>query len=298
MEPTPTDGAAFVTDYEAFLAEYEMQCELFDQMAEVYMSYDPSAMNWGEQMAIFDPEFAQSVLEMHFDTQTGPSAADVWADMDQIQDVWMAPPEQYYFTPEIQLDFQAYEQDLSEQGTRLEDLSNWNQQDHPYSCAVATCEMILDGYGLDFSEADIAKVFTDAGIYDPEQGTAPKEIDETLNALFEKQGIALEAKEVEGWRVEDLQEMLDRGVKPLIALDSAETWPGNETETMNEFNGIPDAGHAVQLIDIEDGPDGKVVVLNDPAAPEGQGMKVPMATFLDACEDFGNLAIAVEKKAA
>lgn len=365
MDPTQFDqtmpglDVSAYDSYDTYLAEYEMQCEMFDQMVEAYQVYDPSLMSWGEQIAIYDPGYAETILQMEMDGSFGPNAADVWSDLETGADPWLMPPSAALYSDNFTVVFVdpgmdpgMFNEGMSDSGmvtheatgpsvfdpepvvsetdpaipdhvtpeettpnqvppdqtppdqtanapsTRLEDLSHWNQQDHPYSCAVATTEMILDGYGLDISEAQIAQIFTEAGIYDPQQGTAPTEVDETLNAVFEKEGIPLEAKQVDGWKVEDLEDMLERGVKPLIALDAAETWPGSETNTMNEFLGIPDSGHAVQLIGIDDGPNGKIVILNDPAAPEGQGMQVPMEKFLDACDDFGNMAVAVEKKAA
>ncbi|RMF37730.1 MAG: hypothetical protein D6754_08840 [Alphaproteobacteria bacterium] len=309
MEQGEGGGAPPAMDYasfESYLDNFDTQSDLFDAYADLMQSYDPSAMSWGEQLALFDPDFAQMVLEASYDSPAMPGTENIWADMDFNADPWVLPPEQALYQAEMQVDFAPYLDAMQPDATAAvtadnslaDALSHWNQQDHPYSCAVATTEMILDGYGLDFSESDIAQVFQDAGIYDPQQGTAPTEIDETLNALFEHQGIGLEARELDNWQVSDLQELLDKGVRPLIALDAAETWPGSETSTLNEFMGIPDSGHAVQLIAIEDGPDGQVAVLNDPAAPEGKGMRVPMDTFLDACDDFGNLAIAVEQKAA
>jgi len=177
-------------------------------------------------------------------------------------------------------------------GTPSSDMSLWEMQDDPNSCAVATTNMVFRSVGIESTEAEIAKVFSDCGIYDPMRGTSPDMIDDVINAWAERSGADIRAVQIDNFDAASLQEMLDNGIRPLVGVDAAELYPGGDQSILDLF-GYPDAGHAVQVTGIIHSPEGNFVVINDPAFPAGAGQRIPMEQFMDAAADCGYQAIAV-----
>ena len=285
------------SSYDDYYENFDTHCDQFEGNEDLYHAYDPAALDWSGEVALFDDGFALTIPVIDwYDPATQVTADDIWGDLEDgaEADPWLAPPELV-----ASVGFGDFAEEFTTHGTPLQDLAVWREQDHPYSCAVASTSMILQTYGVECTEQQMADIFTETGIYDPEAGTAPSQIDETLNAVFEKQGMALQARELNGFTIEDLEGLLDGGVRPLIALDAIETLPGAESSALMEFLGIPEAGHAVQLTGIVEAADGtKSVVLNDPGRPDGAGLSIPLETFMNACDDFGNLAVVVEPTGA
>jgi len=92
-----------------------------------------------------------------------------------------------------------------------------------------------------------------------------------------------------------MEAMLDNGIKPLIAVDGAELYAGAGERCLNDMGLLPDAPHAIHLTGIEHTADGDFAVLNDPAS--GAGLRVPLATFVDAADDFGFSGVAMSDHA-
>jgi|GEM_PF-1562574 len=241
-------------------------------------------------------------LSFDFD---GDGVADVFADGDSAQAIWEDSPASattpdtttlnpliYDDTTYDDLSFSGYNELYEVHGTPAEDMALWDPQDDPMSCAVATTNMMFRSVGLDIGEDSIAEVFEQANIYDPAIGTNPHEIDDVINAMARANDLDLHAEEFRGFTPDSLEEMLEQGIRPLIAVDSAELHDSGR-QMLNELGIIPQAGHAVQLIGIERGEDGDYVVINDPGFPEGAGYKVPMERFRGAAEDYGFLGVAV-----
>jgi hypothetical protein len=227
-------------------------------------------------------------------------SASVWGDMDDgassatwlVDDPGAALSNTYtdFSVPVLDASFDVT-------GSPAEDMALWDQQDDPSSCAVATTNMLFRSVGLDVGEANVAYVFEEAGIYDPATGTNPDSIDEVINAIAQASDLDVHAEAVSGFTPESLEEMLDSGVRPLVGVDASELYDPM-TQTLNEAGLIPDAGHAVQVTGIVHTPDGDFVVINDPGAPDGAGMQVPMDQFMDAAEDYGFKAVALVDGAA
>lgn len=186
-------------------------------------------------------------------------------------------------------------------GTPERDLALWEMQDGPVSCAVASTSMILRSAGIDAPEPALAEAFERFGIYDPLAGTRPELIDEVVNFLAARDGLDIRAQEIHDFTADDLTRMLDRGLRPLVALDAAELYPdafgapGSVLDQLfNLFVDAPQAGHAVQVTGIVDhGSDGRMVVLNDPGRPDGAGIMVPLSAFMAAADDFRWTAVVV-----
>jgi len=177
-------------------------------------------------------------------------------------------------------------------GTPIEDLALWEEQDDPNSCAVATTNMMFRTVGLDIDEQVTAAIFESRSIYDPSAGTDPGMIDDVINEMAIRCDLDFHAVQIDGFTPESLQDMLDDGIRPLVCVDSSEL-SGDDARLLNEMGLIPDTGHAVQLTGIIHNEEGDFVVINDPGYPDGAGQVIPMETFLQASEDFGNTAVAV-----
>jgi hypothetical protein len=145
--------------------------------------------------------------------------------------------------------------------------------------------------GFDPGEAAIAETFKSFGIYDPSFGTSHMVIDDAINIIAATQGIDVQATNFKGVSIEQLEGLLEKGIRPLIAVDGAELYTGGVERLLNDIGLLPDAPHAVQLIGIEHGPEGDFAVLNDPGT--GAGQRIPLDVFRDAAEDFGFSGVAV-----
>jgi hypothetical protein len=161
----------------------------------------------------------------------------------------------------------------------------WDLQDDPCSCAVATTNMMFRSLGLDPGEDAIADVFEEMGIYDPATGTNPFLIDDVINELAEHEDLDIQATEISGFDEEDLGDLLDAGVRPLVGVDSGELYDDSYVP--------PDTGHAVQVTGLIESPEGDFVVINDPGFPEGAGQTIPLNRFMAAADDFGFSAVSL-----
>ena len=185
-------------------------------------------------------------------------------------------------------------QDLWEiHGTPVEDMALWDQQVDPNSCAIATTNMLFRSIGLDIGEPAIAQAFEEYGIYDPLSGTDPELIDVVINDIASHTGLPVHAAEVHGFTEQDLIDMVDHGVRPLVGIDPTDLYADHTSlSTMiDHYFGIPDAGHAVQVTAIIRSPGGDLVVLNDPGLPVGAGVEIPLNRFMEAASPFGFEAV-------
>ena len=155
--------------------------------------------------------------------------------------------------------------------------------------------MMFRSLGFDVGEDVLAEYFYERGIYYPEDGSIMYLLDDGINDFAEEHGIPVRASEFRFDGVDDLRAMLDQGVRPTVAADSAELYEGGDSllqDLAQKFGFIPGNGHAVQVVDVHDTPDGAVVVINDPW--EGPGIAIPADRFMAATEDFGNFGVAMK----
>ena len=226
------------------------------------------------------------------------AAQDIWGDVDGTAsgDV---PDDLYAAMAGVcdELVFPGYADLMATSGTPDADMALWDQQDAPMSCAVATTNMMFKSMGLDMGEDVIANTLQNYGVYDPTEGSRIDILDNAINMMAETIGLDIEAHTLSGADVEDLESMLENGVRPLIAVDGAELYSGAGERALNDLGILPDAPHAVQLIGIEHTPEGDFAVINDPGYPDGAGARIPMDTFNDAWADTGNSCVAMSDSA-
>jgi hypothetical protein len=189
------------------------------------------------------------------------------------------------------LNFEGYEAYYELHGTPAEDMELWDHQDAPYSCAVATTNMMYRSFGLDFGEDALSETFRHLGVYDPAAGSNLYAIDDAINQISEAQGVDAHAVTVHARSGEDFAALLDAGFKPMVAIDTYEMEFGDLERCLNDVGLLPSAGHAVQLTGIVDTPDGTFAILNDP--DRGAGVQVPLDVFLDATDDFSGACVVM-----
>jgi hypothetical protein len=235
----------------------------------------------------------------------GYGQVDILATSDGVDAVWsgvepastpdmeVSDPYDLISATHTEVTFPGAEAYYEVHGTPLADMQLWEEQDSMNSCAIATTNMMFRSVGIDsFTEDELANLFQSEGAYDPARGTDPDRIADTINMAAEAHGLSVHAVDYNGFDIDQLQELLDQGICPLVGVDSSELYddPGM---TYNELFNRPDAGHAVQVTGIVRSSEGEFVILNDPGMPGGAARHVPVDQFLDAAEDCGFKAIAL-----
>ena len=182
------------------------------------------------------------------------------------------------FLPYNQYDvtLSGYENFMEIHGTPFEDLTLWDQQDDPNSCAVATTNMMFNSLGFDIGEDLLADYFQETGIYDYSLGTDPHLIDDVINDLATMANADFHATEIHGLDELTLKNELDAGNPLLVAIDAGEIYDYSP----------PGSGHAIQVTGIIETAGEKVVVINDPGFAEGAGYQVPWEDFMSAAAFF------------
>lgn len=226
------------------------------------------------------------------------AAQSIWGDLDD------APadvvPEDVFGAMESVADeliFPGYSELMATSGTPEADMALWDPQDAPMSCAVATTNMMFRSMDIDVGEDLLAETLQNFGVYDPIQGSNIQILDDAINIMAGTSGLDIQAETFSGLETDDLENMLNHGIRPLIAVDGAELYSSGGERFLNDLGLLPDAPHAVQLIDIEHTSDGDYAVINDPGIPDGAGVRVPMETFKDAWDDIGNSCVAMSDTA-
>lgn len=171
-------------------------------------------------------------------------------------------------------------------GNPAADEQYWRPQESDYSCAISSQGEVLEALtGERIPEEELARLADECGWYDPACGTPP----EAVGSILEAYGIPVDRAYDLG--ITDLFDALARGEKVIVGLDANEIWSPRLDEHGTPIE-QPDAGHAVWVTGMEMGDDGKVsVILNDTGKPDGAGCRVDVEDFLNAWDDFGNLAV-------
>jgi hypothetical protein len=230
---------------------------------------------------------------------SGDSELTVWGDQD-VGSVGLGAEADPYASLDgtySDFSFPGYGALCESLGTSADDLALWDPQDDPNSCAVAVTNSMFRSVGFDPGEAAIAETFKSFGIYNPSFGTNHMLIDDAVNIIAATQGIDAQAADFRGVSIEQLEGMLEKGIKPLIAVDGAELYAGSAERLLNDIGLLPDAPHAIQLIDIEHGPGGDFAIFNDPDPAMGAGQRIPLDVFRDAASDFGISGVATSNHA-
>lgn len=175
-------------------------------------------------------------------------------------------------------------------GTPNEDMALWDAQDDPFSCAVASTNMMFSSLGFDLGEPLLSAIMQDYGVYNPYTGTDTSLLTPMLNHMCDEAGVDVNAYEFHWETPRDLAELLDSGVRPLLVIDASELYAEPSTP-LHDLGFLPDSCHAVQLTGLTDGPDGLIVTLNDPGI--GAGIEVPFDRFFSAGNDYGFQGVAL-----
>lgn len=176
---------------------------------------------------------------------------------------------------------------VSNRGSEL-DQSGWHLQEAPNSCAIACQTDILNSFGINVSEGQIAKLAEDRGWYDPAIGTPPQ----ALGYVLEAYGIPVTQNY--DTSLTTLKDTLDNGEKVMVGLDANEIWAPDKDFSGNPLE-QPDAGHAVWVTGIEMKPNGELeVILNDTGQVQGRGARIAMDDFVNAWDDFGRYAAVTD----
>lgn len=176
-----------------------------------------------------------------------------------------------------------YQEYMEAHGTPLKDLALFDQQDSPFSCAVATTNMIFKSIDLEIGEELLSDIFKERGIYDPSSGTDPYKIDDVINDLALIGNFPFHATELQGFTEEILKQELDAGNPLFVGVDAG----------VLQDSLPPGSGHAVLLTGIVESDTGKMAIINDPGTPDGAGQVVPYERFILAASAYDNFAIKV-----
>ena len=234
----------------------------------------------------------------------GDGTPDILVQADAAQDIWgdvdgTAPgdvPDDVYAAMASVCDelvFPGYADLMATSGSPDADMALWDQQDAPMSCAVATTNMMFRSMGLEPGEDWLAEAFQNSDVYDPMRGSDINFIDDAINSIAAANGLDIQAETLTGVDVDDLETMLERGIRPLIAVDGAELYAGADERALNDLGFLPNSPHAVQLIGIEHTPEGNFAIINDPYPANGAGLRIPLDTFKDAWADGNNSCVAM-----
>lgn len=148
------------------------------------------------------------------------------------------------------------------------------QQIYPDTCAIKSQQLILQDFGIHFTEEQLRNEALMYGWYNG--GTSPEDV----GKLLELHGIPV--SQYENANIFNLVNELAQGHKVIVGVDSGELWGDNIFDKIFEDNA---ADHAliVSGVDTSD-PNNVKVILTDPGT--GNLLKeYPMEDFVDAWED-------------
>ena len=173
----------------------------------------------------------------------------------------------------------------------------WHEQTKIDTCAIASQEFILESItGREFSEDELRQQAMENGWYTPQSATPGGTPMDDIGKLLEINGIPVDRKE--GCTLDDLSEKLNEGEKVIVSLDSSEILTGQNDDQLlinTGANPARDADHAVQVIGIDNSnPQNPMIILNDPAHPDGKGMMVSADVFMNAWADGGNYMVSTD----
>jgi hypothetical protein len=151
----------------------------------------------------------------------------------------------------------------------------------------------LHSLGLPVSEETLRQEAYQHGWYTPGGGTPIEHIGD----LLELHGVPVERHE--GATLTQLSEQLQQGHEVIVAVNAEDIWNQHPSDNspLSSYPGIPgqQPDHAVEVIGIDNSnPHGPMVILNDPGHPEGKGLEVPVAQFMEAWSTSGNFLMSTD----
>ena len=166
----------------------------------------------------------------------------------------------------IEPEAKEYDPEMQELDTELH---SWFEQGEQTSCCVATQTMVInqleDG---EHTEAEMLEVARENGWY--HEGTAPMDVGKVAEAE------GMDVHRYFGCDMDELAVANDPEVKVLANVDCVKLqYPDCDRPCR--------PNHSVQVLRVEDTPEGRMVIINDPGHPGGRGAVYPMEVFEKAC---------------
>ncbi len=155
--------------------------------------------------------------------------------------------------------------------------STYVQQHANDTCAIQCQRLILNDFGVDVSEEQLAREAEQQHLYTPGEGTPP----DAVGVLLEDHGI--EVNRFQHANVFHLANELGQGHKVIVGVESGELWQTNDVRASIAHQlGFGHADHAVIVsgIDTAD-PDHVKVIITDPGTGD-VAKAYPLNEFLDA----------------
>ena len=159
-------------------------------------------------------------------------------------------------------------------------IDEWEFQGNTNRCALYSQKFVIEEItGEEVDMEAMADYAEENGWFTEEGGTPLGYMNKMLDEAGVENEMTFENDE------SDLREALSEGHKVIVSVDADEYWYGQDDDTYSPADG---PNHAIQVIGIDDSdPENPMVIINDSGHPDGQGMMIPMDTFLDAWDDGG-----------
>jgi hypothetical protein len=248
-------------------------------------------MDWTDPQSLPNAEGTQILYPGLFDPPIYFPVDQEFLNLDFILDLlnpmnadhlnFILDPLNYYFEP------RPYEimwnpDNFNGIGTPVQDAEYWNPQTEQNSCAVMAQISIYESLtGYELPEEIVCEIAEEIGWYDDETGTTMADTGKILEVL----GVPVDRSYY--CSLGDIASALANGDEVIVGLDGSEIWTPYRDVSTNLPLEQNNAGHAVWVIGLDIEPDGRVVViLNDSGSPDGAGMAVDAADFMNAWEDY------------
>jgi hypothetical protein len=179
-----------------------------------------------------------------------------------------------------------------EYGDPIADADYWREQDSDTSCAVVAQISLYESLTGEFiTEADAVDYATEAGLFDPENGT---NLEDTGDILAD---LGIETTKTYNNSFTDLEYALEAGDKVIVGLDANEIWFPEYNRNGDSLE-QEDAGHAVWVTGINYESNGSVdIILNDSGTSYGSASVVDYYDFINAWSDYDSFAAIAENPA-
>lgn len=163
-------------------------------------------------------------------------------------------------------------------------------QQYSDTCAIKSQQIILQEYGINVTEDELARMALENGWYN-EGGTLPADVGNLIQAA------GIPVSRVDGANIYDLAEQLANGHKIIVGVDANELWKdglGGIWEWLRDLFVGEQANHALIVAGIDNtDPDNPMVLLTDPGT--GEVCKpYPLDQFMDAWSDSNHFMMSTE----
>jgi len=176
-------------------------------------------------------------------------------------------------------------------GNPKEDMQYWHEQNDAHSCALASADFVVSGLtGAHVPEQLLEHMAVENGWHLPGLGTPLDQIGKLVESF------GFEVHQTDHSSLMNLEKELSDKHKVIVGVNAEEIWLHNtHSMPLEAFPGIPGqkADHAVEVIgiDLSDAAH-PMVILNDPALPDGRGAEIPLDVFSQAWAASDNFMVS------